>query len=39
VVRLIPVDVVTGTRGAPSETVQPGARDLFFCVGNEFEVR
>lgn len=39
VVRLIPVDVVTGTRGAPSDNVRPGTRDLFFCVGNEFEIR
>ena len=39
VVRLIPVDVVTGTRGAPSDNVRPGARDLFYCVGNEFEIR
>ena len=39
VVRLIPVDVVGGTRGAPAESVHPGQRDLFFCVGNEFEIR
>jgi len=39
VVRLIPVDIVTGTRGAPSDNVRPGTRDLFFCVGNEFEIR
>lgn len=39
VVRLIPVDVVTGTRGAPSDQIRPGSRDLFFCVGNEFEVQ
>jgi predicted phage baseplate assembly protein len=39
VVRLIPVDVVTGTRGAPADQIRPGARDLFFCVGNEFEIQ
>jgi predicted phage baseplate assembly protein len=39
VVRLIPVDVVTGTRGAPSDQIRPGTRDLFFCVGNEFEIQ
>ena len=39
VVRLIPVDVVTGTRGAPSDQIRPGSRDLFFCVGNEFEIQ
>jgi predicted phage baseplate assembly protein len=39
VVRLIPVDVVAGTRGAPSDHIRPGARDLLFCVGNEFEVQ
>ena len=39
VVRLIPVDVVTGTRGAPTDQIRPGARDLFFCVGNEFEIQ
>lgn len=39
VVRLIPVDVVTGVRGAPAEIVQPGPHDLLFCVGNEIEVR
>lgn len=39
VVRLIPVDVVSGVRGAPAEIVQPGAHDLLFCVGNEIEVR
>ena len=39
VVRLIPVDVVTGTRGAPADQIRPGSRDLFFCVGNEFEIQ
>jgi len=39
VVRLIPVDVVSGVRGAPAEIVQPGPHDLLFCVGNEIEVR
>ncbi|MBM3670004.1 MAG: putative baseplate assembly protein [Actinobacteria bacterium] len=39
VVRLIPVDVVSGLRGAPAEIVQPGVHDLLFCVGNEIEVR
>jgi predicted phage baseplate assembly protein len=39
VVRLIPVDVVSGVRGAPSEIVQSGPHDLLFCVGNEVEVR
>jgi len=39
VVRLIPVDVVSGVRGAPAEIVQPGVHDLLFCVGNEIEVR
>lgn len=39
VVRLIPADIVTGTRGVPAEIVQPDARTLLFCVGNEIEVR
>lgn len=38
-VRLIPADVVTGARGTPSDLVQPDARALLFCVGNEIEVR
>jgi hypothetical protein len=37
VVRVVPVDVVTGVRGAPTEKIQPGPRELVFCVGNELE--
>jgi predicted phage baseplate assembly protein len=37
VVRLVPVDVVTGRRGDPSDKIQPEARELIFCVGNELE--
>lgn len=37
VVRLVPVDVVTGKRGDPTEKIQPGVRELIFCVGNELE--
>lgn len=37
VVRLVPVDVVTGKRGDPTDKIQPGARELVFCVGNELE--
>lgn len=39
VVRLIPVDVVSGARGVPGDVIQPGARELIFCVGNELEAR
>ena len=38
VVRLAQIDIVTGLRGEPSDRVQPGPRDLLFCVGNEIEV-
>ena len=38
VVRLVPVDIVTGEHGAPGDKVQVGQRDLIFCVGNEIEV-
>ncbi|CAB4930296.1 MAG: putative baseplate assembly protein [Actinobacteria bacterium] len=38
VVRLVPVDIVTGVHGTPGDKVQAGARDLLFCVGNEIEV-
>ena len=38
VVRLVPVDVVTGARGTPGDKVQAGPRDLLFCVGNEIEI-
>jgi len=37
VVRLVPVDVVTGRRGDPSDKIQPDERELIFCVGNELE--
>jgi hypothetical protein len=37
VVRLVPVDVVSGVRGEPTDKVQPGPRELIFCVGNELE--
>ncbi len=36
-IRLVPVDVVTGARGEPIDKVQPGPRELVFCVGNELE--
>jgi len=36
-VRLVPVDVVSGVRGEPTDKVQPGPRELVFCVGNELE--
>ena len=38
VVRLSQIDIVSGKRGEPGDKVQPGARDLLFCVGNEIEV-
>lgn len=38
VVRLVPVDIVTSARGAPTDRLQPGPRELVFCVGNELEV-
>lgn len=38
VVRLVQVDIVSGRRGEPGDKVQPGPRDLLFCVGNEIEV-
>ena len=38
VVRLVPVDVVSGARGTPGDKVQAGPRDLLFCVGNEIEI-
>ena len=37
-VRLLPVDIVNGVRGEPSEKVQPGPQELIFCVGNDIEV-
>ena len=38
VVRLVQADIVSGWRGEPGDKVQPGPRDLLFCVGNEIEV-
>ena len=37
VVRLSQIDIVSGRRGEPGDKVQPGPRDLLFCVGNEIE--
>ncbi len=37
VVRLVPVDVVSGLRGDPTDRIQPDARELIFCIGNELE--
>lgn len=38
VVRLLPADIVTGARGAPTDRIEPGARELVFCIGNDLEV-
>jgi len=39
VVRVMPVDIVSGVRGEPTDKIQAGPRDLLFCVGNDIEVQ